>query len=601
MGSPSVVEQKGARLGRRLVGLYFRCFALFMMAMIALWIVGVEGIYRHPTPFYALFAPVFDSLLVPATVLALCWMAYLAFRRSPFCGDIAAPRRFQAAAILCALLTLAIAAGLVRRDGPASARLAAYWLAVRWHLPAVVVLLGGLGVLSIALSRLKWFDQEPSPAMTRRILLGAMLFAVLFAGAVAMIRGGPKGITQAYERRKYEYIGDIGKGGSIRGLFRDYEDLHPTLSLHGKAHPPGAIAILWVLSYALGEGILTASGVLMALGAAAVAAVYVGAKNRGDPAGDPARAARRCALFPAGALGLLWILFCSSGQEALGLSIATMFFGTLGMLPLFLWANDLGGRRMAVTCCTLYALIPSVVLFTATSGDVLFVPFSITTLLLFWRALHRRSLLYAVAAGVFFGLCSLISFTQLSLGAFFAFVGLLRLKDRATRVAVVQTAAVMILSFLGLHLLVWYWSSFDVFACFRLCKSQFYLDQFHLDQVEPRYPAWVFRFLNPFAWFYFAGIPVSVLLIWRLARPEKATKGLFVCFALTLLAMNLLYLGRGEGERSALYVYPFMVIPAAHLLAKLHRETRSHSPLFSSLAFMAFQCWFTESYFYTYW
>lgn len=531
-------------VGRRLTGIYVQCFVWYLLGVIALWVAGIEGVYAHPTPFYALFSPVFDSLLVPGTVLALCWLGYLAIRLSTICDPVSSKRRMVAAIVLWALLTVLLGAGLgrtaVREGRPLLDVLGDHWTAVRWHLPAITVSLAAGAALCVAFGRLRWFEEEPSPRTTRAVLMGIFLFLVLFAAAVAMIRGGFSGISQAYTRYRYEYIGDIGQGGSIRGLFRNYEKLHPYLSLHGKAHPPGATAILWVLCYVFGTG-------------------------------------------------------------EMGLSIATILFGTLGIVPLYLWAKDLTDRRTALIGCMLYAVIPSIVLFTATSGDILFVPFSLTTLFLFWRAIHRRSVAYALAAGSFYALCSLISFTQLSIGAFFVLVGLWRLKNRSTRFAVAQTALCMITGFAATHAFVWFWSNFNVFACFDLCHRQFYLDQFHLDQAEPRYAGWVYRFLNPMTWFYFAGIPVSALLIWRLVRPDKDTKALFICFALTLAVLDLCYLGRGEGERSALYVYPFMVVPAAHLLGALHRTAKVHGPLFVTLAFMAFQCWFTESYFYTYW
>ena len=82
---------------------------------------------------------------------------------------------------------------------------------------------------------------------------------------------------------------------------------------------------------------------------------------------------------------------------------------------------------------------------------------------------------------------------------------------------------------------------------------------------------------------------------------EGAKGGLFIVFALTILALDILYLARGEGERSAMYVLPFAAIPAAHMLDELGRKAESVGPLFVTVSFLAFQCWFIESMFYTYW
>ena len=41
------------------------------------WAVGVEGIYRHPTPFYAYILPAVTSIAALGSVLVLMWSAYL--------------------------------------------------------------------------------------------------------------------------------------------------------------------------------------------------------------------------------------------------------------------------------------------------------------------------------------------------------------------------------------------------------------------------------------------------------------------------------------------------------------------------------------------
>jgi hypothetical protein len=70
---------------------------------------------------------------------------------------------------------------------------------------------------------------------------------------------------------------------------------------------------------------------------------------------------------------------------------------------------------------------------------------------------------------------------------------------------------------------------------------------------------------------------------------------------MTLFVLNLLYLARGEGERSAMYVLPFMVIPAAHLLHECCVRSRSVGPAAVTFAFLAIQSWAIETCLYTYW
>lgn len=383
-------------------------------------------------------------------------------------------------------------------------------------------------------------DTAPRRREVWRTLAGLAAFAFAYAAAVAAMRGGLDGFSQAYSRQAYEYIGDIGLGGSIRGLFRDYNAIHPYLSMHAKVHPPGPVAILWVLSFV-------------------------------------------------------------AGREPLALSLATMAVGATAVVPLYWWVRDMFDHATGVTACMVYVLMPSIALFTATSADILFMPLTITSLFLFWRAITRGTAVYALAAGAVYALMSLMSFSLIGVGAFFGFIGLWKLRDPASRFAVVKTAVLMALSLAAVHAAIYWWSGFDAIECFRLAKQQFDLDQHHLDLYSPRWPSWTWKFLNPLSMAYFAGIPVTVLALSRLRRPGSGPRPLFLVVALTLATLDILYLARGEGERSAMYVLPFAAVLAAHRLEEIRRAAGSPAPAAVTATFLAFQCWFTEAVFYTYW
>lgn len=522
------VERERGRLGRRLTGIYARALIWYFLGMSLLWVVGFESIYGHPTPFYALYSPAFDTLFVPGFMAALIGAAYLVGSqsylrrsRSRFLGSLAAWG------------TLVVVLAGLSRTAMESVR------PLMWHLFAMGVFTAFLALQLRLGERADW-SKGAGNVTPFRFLFAVIAFSILFSCAIAMLRNGPAGIAQAYQRETYEYVGDIGKTSSIRTLFTRYVEIMPYLSLHARAAPPGPIAVLWLLSYLVGRG-------------------------------------------------------------AMALSLATIVLGSTAIVPLYFWARDLTNERAARTCCVVYALIPSIVLFTATSAEILFMPFTLTTLFLFDRAIRRNSVPYSLGAGVMFGVLALLKFTLLGIGAYFVIVGLWMLRTSEMRRNVVQTAIVMGLSCIAFHLLVRWWSGFDIMECFRAAKAHFDMDQTKLDQITPRLAGWVYRILNPVCWFYFAGIPVSVLFLWRVWRPEQDTKALFIVFALTLFTLNLLYLGRGEGERSALYVFPFLVLPAAHALEQLCRKAQSLTPLAATLAFLGFQCWLTETFFYTYW
>jgi hypothetical protein len=524
--------------GARLAGVYTRVLIWYLFGVMTLWLLGVESIYEHPTPFYAAPVSAFSILLIPASMALLAALFYCAV--STRAGGRIDTRGALVCAALALLTIVAFYQQLSLQSQSVAAVLTQYLALMRWHFLVFLIFCGGFVAFFWTLQQLDWLERVPSTRETAWTLAGMVLFAAVFACAIAMLRGGPQGIAQAYERASYEYAGDIGAGGSIRGLFARYVEIQPHLSMHAKVHPPGPIALLWLLSYVAGRG-------------------------------------------------------------AMGLSLATVAVAALSVVPLYFWARELAGRRAALTCCALYTVAPAVVLFTATSADMLFMPFTLTTLYLFTRALRGPSIRHAAAAGVGFGLMSILKFSLLGFGAGFAFAGLyLLLWLRAFR-PVFQTAAVMGATFLLFHLLLWWWSGFDMVGTFLASKAQFDVDQHHLDQLAPRFPAWSWKLLNPMAWFFFAGIPVSVLFIWRVARPDAARRGLWLVILLTLAALDLLYLARGEGERSAVYVAPLLVVPAGHALHALSVRTKDPGPLAVTLGFLAAQCWLIESYFYTYW
>lgn len=467
-----------------LLRVYSVALALYFLLMAALWVLGVESIYAHPTPLYALWSPAF------------------------------APTRE----------------------------------ALLYQLGAMAVGVIFLVAIARGISRLGWGDDPAQPFITpmrrRRLLIALVVAGVALPCAIAMLRGGLHGISQAYERSAYEYIGDIGKAPSISALFTRYLDLMPYLSMHAKVHPPGPIAFLWLLSYFV-------------------------------------------------------------TQDPLALSFATIVVAALAVVPLYHWTRTILDERVAVYAALLYLCVPSIVLFNATSADALFPVVTLSCLLFFDRALRAahpgKIVIYAVLAGIAFGLMGILKFSLIAIGGYFAFAGLLGLTRPGLRRNVFITAAFMLAACLSFHVALRLATGFDIIAVFHAAKAQFDLDQHHLDQFTPRLHAWVYRLLNPLCWFYFTGIPIALLWFQRLRRPEPQTRGLFLVFLGTALVLNLLYLARGEGERSALYLFPFLVLPAAHLLHAYCSATQTRAPLFATLAFLLAQTWLTEMLFYTYW
>ncbi len=205
------VQEVSALSGGDLISLFTRTMLGYLLLMGGLWLVGLEGIYGHPTPFYALFSPALTSL-----------------------ADL------------------------------------------RWQIPALLMAGTGLIILHRVILPLLLASEERSRKEAIRILSGIFVFAVLFAAAIAMIRDGLWGIEQAYNRQSYEYIGDIGKTRNIHQLFERYTDdnLFPYLSMHAKVHPPGPIALLWFLSYFVGNSPFSLSVATIVVSSLAIFIVF---------------------------------------------------------------------------------------------------------------------------------------------------------------------------------------------------------------------------------------------------------------------------------------------------------------------------------------
>lgn len=532
--------QERERLGRRLTGIYCRALLWYLLGMLGLWLVGVESIYLHPTPFYALFMPAFNLLAVPLAVAACFGWAWLWLsRRHVARGWLRVSVSALAWGMLAAVPLAVHLLGAPGRGESVGSALGLFLYFMCWHLLALAAFLGFAVALLRLLARVDWFGTEPSSQFVRRFLLGLICFSVLFACGIAMLRDGPHGISQAFARQTLEVTGDIGKARSMVDMVRRYVDLQPYLSVHGRCHPPGPILLEWFFSYFVGQG-------------------------------------------------------------AMGLSLATVIFGALAVVPMYLWVAEIFTKRAGLTAAMIYALVPSVLLFQATSADTLFPPFTLATLWLFERAIRRRSLRYAALAGLGYGCMGMLKYSLFGVGAYFAFAGLWWLGRREYR-AVIQTAVVMGGVTAAFHLALRFGLGFDLMESMRLAKEFVDSDRMHERTLAPRYGFWAWRFLNPLCWLYFAGIPVSILFLRRLWHTPRADRGYCWIMALTALVQCALYLGAGEGERSALYIFPFLVVPAAHAVDAMGERIERHTPLLATLAFLAFQCWLTESYFFTYW
>ncbi|MCC6695483.1 MAG: glycosyltransferase family 39 protein [Candidatus Hydrogenedentes bacterium] len=515
--------------------------AVFLAGVGVFHVLRLQAIAGHATPFYAYLKPLHNAWTAWIAVAPLITIPVLLMRRV-LCGQWNLNKAWIAALVLSALAPALFVAEVYLAgtggDERSWVRATPIAASVMLH-DAIPLLIAEAALVAALLSfrRLRVGDAKPTPLFLCVALAGAMVFLFVFSGAVAELRGGLYGITKAYLRLDQEYISDIGEGDSLRGFIGHFTNLHPSLSHHGRVHPPGPTVLLWLLSFAV-------------------------------------------------------------GLDAQSLSLATMACATLLFVPCYLWAREIGGPRMGLVACALFTVSPGIVAFTATSADMLFMPFTLTTLFLFERAVRKRSWPAAIGAGVFYALISFCSFNLLCVGAYFGLVGLNELRDPDRRLAIVRTAALMFAGFLAVFGLLYVWSGFNMVECFLVSWRE---QRFDLAAQTDRWPAPYWRVLHPVSVLYYTGIPIAVLFFRRLLKPDALQHETFVCMALALLFLSLIVPARGEMERTGLYMYPLLIAPAAHLLTVRWQQSKSEAVLASALGFLAFQVWLTEYLFQGYW
>jgi len=373
---------------------------------------------------------------------------------------------------------------------------------------------------------------------TASVLATLAVVMIAFSLSVAMLRGGYQAISSPYERTTMEPVGDIGKIRTPGQFLADFNRLHPDLSLHGKVYPPGPTLVLWFIAQVVGDA-------------------------------------------------------------PLHLALATVIIGSLGVVPTFFWGRQIGGPRVGMLAASFYTLIPSFVIYGATSFNILQIPVLLLTLWLFSLSLDRSGpATIALSAGVCYAILSLLSFNLLVIGLWFALEGLRRITASGQWRSVFWTAVWMVTAFLLIHVLIRMAFGFDYITAFQSAKASFESDQTHLPL---RHGFWAFRLWNPLTLLIYAGIPTSVLAFLALGRWNSSWQSLPAVMLATFLGIMMMYLARGEGERSAMHALVFLMIPAALMFNEISERSSISGTAAVTVGCLAAQSWLIESLLNTYW
>ncbi len=384
--------------------------------------------------------------------------------------------------------------------------------------------------------------------------IGALLL-LLAAIGLALVRGGPPALTAPFVIYAGEdYTADLPLALAAPGRFlTSFVDLMPRLSLHGCTHPPGFT------------------------------------------------------LFLAAAVRLL-------GGAPLARALLVIVLGALAMLPLHALACRRYGPEAARLAVALYAGVPAVLLFTATSLDALLPLPSLVALDLADRG-RRGAPWWGLAAGATIALVTFFSFSGLALlpiGAAVLLGPTVATGDErngGTRSAGAVRCGWLLAGFLFPYLLLRLAAGFDMAACFMRGRANLAIIE---EQMKGRgaHPARDFvytSFGNLLAFAVGLGSPVVILVTaairrqWRAVHRQRRrwrADGLLIGLMVVLAGMTLSYVYLLEVERIWLFLVGPLVVVAGAELARRQPSPRLIAQL---LALLVGQALVMETLLYTFW
>ena len=240
-------------------------------------------------------------------------------------------------------------------------------------------------------------------------------------------------------------------------------------------------------------------------------------------------------------------------NEKLGALFSTLFIpflSSLVIVPLFYISKKLYGQKSAVRTAFLYCFIPGIALFQPIN-DVFITIFPLFSLLLFIKALDRRSLVSAFASGVIFTVGLLFSLSLLPLLVVFGVYGLKFLKQ-------IKTISVFAISLLLIPFALLILFGFNSITVFKTIMSGL---------PESRsYLSWVIY--NPYDFCIFLGPGIAILYIHSLYKSHTGSvsakfKNDPLLLGTLIMILLLISSGSVRGEVGRIWIpfMPFLLLP----------------------------------------
>ena len=273
---------------------------------------------------------------------------------------------------------------------------------------------------------------------------------------------------------------------------------------------------------------------------------------------------------PPGAAMFLWALSEATGGGALPVVLIVMLVGALGVVPTYAVARALYDERTARVAAVLFACAPGVLVYTATSMDVVFMTAIATAFAFVVRA--PRSLVWSVCAGVAAALATTLSWAALVLGPLGIGIGLLAIRDGVPWPRVVLRGALAVASFAVCVVAIRITTGIDLVGTYGSTMDR----HTHYLTYRRSYPYWVVG--NVVALLITAGIATTAHVAaqarerWRRGRP-----GIETVVLATIALSSLLGVFRGETDHNWLFFVPLLIVSAAPAVADVRPVTTANA------------------------
>ena len=369
---------------------------------------------------------------------------------------------------------------------------------------------------------------------TRRFLLTLWIFLIVFSLSVAAIREGTFSVYEPFTRSFWEYTGNLPMVKNIPAFLHDYVILQPHLAVHSITHPPGYTVILFIFNHYFGAGIPALAVLVVILGDAVIFPIYYFLRK-----------------------------FATEDESRRGLEI--------------------------------FVFLPSVVMFGATSMEVVFLFFTWLAIALIVVGWHRGATVSFIG-GLVAAVALFNNFLFLLLGPFFLFLAVYFYFSFpfAEKIALVKRVAASAFGFFLFYVFLYYQTGFSIVKNFTLSRqlsAQWIESSWKSPQIYV-----IYFIMNIVAFAVYLGIANLPFFI-NYFKSFFSKKNLMMAagFATVLLFLTV-GIFQGEVERIWLFITPLFILPLVRLIP--YKDNRHFIAIISLLFF---QIVVFQVLFYTYW